>query len=739
MAPHQIVLAFCACAVACLAAGLTALRALRLELSKWEFVSLGYVLGSAIVSLLTLGLSLVFLARKGVFIAITLLSLGLLWRMLPWLRRAAPTAWDIIPAWLRWGFACSWIVYGVIYFRHALAPERSPDGGAYHLGFVNLWNHAHGMSHITDMYAAMPQGVEMLFLYAFSIGRHSAAALVHFSFLMLLPVLMLLYGVRFGHTRSTLCAALIVFVTPLVGWDGSVAYNDVALAVAVFAVVYLLQIWRQTHSGGTLIAAGLLAGYCFSIKYTGGLVLFLVAGTVVWELRHKPRVFAMRALLAASVSMAILPLPYLVRNWLWYENPIAPFGNAIFRNPNFHVSLEASYIQGMAHWGGVEWREIPKELTLGGPKFPDNLGPMYMLAPAALAGFLWPECRFPLIAAVVVGATYAGNVGARFLILILPLITMVMVFVLSRLPFGAWIIGLLTVAQLVLSWPGLATRTHWGKTPGPNLTSTSWKIALRQQPEDEYLAAQDNSFMARLIETHVPEGETVFALGSGAMQSYTTRFLLDGYHSALSEKGWDLVYGYETSDQDYRWRWVARFPKTKAREVRIFQTASTPEIWSITEIHLLANGKPIPASSQWRWDARPNPWDVDYLFDGREVPRWRSWESPKPGMYVSVRLDPAQPLDGVEVLSGNGPWASSMEPRILDEAGNWLCPVSAKWLGDPPLDMRKPALQVLKGMGIHYVLVGQYSWDAKTFRSAPEHWGMHEMFSTNEATLYRIE
>ena len=160
----------------------------------------------------------------------------------------------------------------------------SPDGTAYHLGLVNLWNHAHRLYRIADIYAALPDGVEMLFLFAFSIGRHSAAALVHFSFLMVLPLMMILYGIRFGISRGAApCAAILVFVTPLVGWDGSVAYNDVALAAIVFASVYLLQMWRSERRTGYLAASSLLAGFAFAIKYTGGFVLLLVTATAIWE------------------------------------------------------------------------------------------------------------------------------------------------------------------------------------------------------------------------------------------------------------------------------------------------------------------------------------------------------------------------------------------------------------------------------------------------------------------------
>jgi hypothetical protein len=245
--------------------------------------------------------------------------------------------------------------------------------------------------------------------------------------------------------------------------------------------------------------------------------------------------------------------------------------------------------------------------------------------------------------------------------------------------------------------------------------------------------------MARQIESHVPEGQTVFALDSGAMQSYTTRFILDGYHSAAAEIASELFYAQEHSASNGRFRWVAVFPKTRVRQVQIFQTGENPAMWSMTEIRFLQGGKLVPASQNWRWDAYPNPWDVGFLFDGLPVTGWRSWEPLHPGMYIRVRIDPAESIDGVEVLSGNGPWESKMDPRILDDSGHWLCPVSVQWHLDPPLDLRRDATQVLRRQGIQYVLISGSSWHGQVFRGDPGSWGMHEVLSTGNATLYHID
>jgi hypothetical protein len=733
----HVLLGFFACAITCLAAGLLSLRALRIEANKLETVCLGYAIGSALVSTLTLAMGFLWIARKGSFMVLAGVAIVVCCGLVPWFRSLKLTPLDSVPVFFRFLFAVTWVVYGALYFRHALAPERSPDAAAYHLGLVHLWNHAHGLPRIVDMYAALPQGTEMLFLFAFAIGRHSAAALMHFSFLMLLPAMMIAYGIRFRFSRGAAAfAAIAVFVTPLVGWDGSVAYNDVALATILFAVVYLLQIWRQRRDAGSLAAAGVLAGYCCAIKYTGIFALLLVVATVIWESRRWLRA-SRPAIVAALGAMTLAPSPYLVRNWIWFQNPIAFFGNAIFRNPYFHVSFETSYIEGQVHLNGVRWIDLPRELTLGGPKLPDNLGPIYLLAPVALAGLFWPQSRFLLLAALVAGCAYGGNKSARFLIPVLPLVMMAVAWVLSRLARAAPVLASIAMAQVVLSWPAVTEQTHFPRTARPNFEESTWAAALRRQPEEQYLASLDEYVLARQIESHIPEGERVLSLPEAAMQSYTTRVLVDSFHSADAEKAADLFYAHETSATDARWRWAAVFPETRALQVLIEQNAKSPAMWSIAEIRFSRAGKTLSASADW--DSWPNPWDIGLAHDGLEATRWRSWEPLRPGMRVTARMHQAYSIDRLEVLSGNGPWETQLNVRILADNGVWVNPVSAEWLADPPADLRKGATQAIKQQGFRYVVFSRFSWHEQAFRANPALWGMHEVLSTANSTLYEIE
>src|SRR5438105_2838127 len=83
-----------------------------------------------------------------------------------------------------------------------------------------------------------------------------AAALVHFAFLAALVWQVFSYGRRSGFPIAGACAALLVFASPVVGIDGTSAYNDVAVAAIAFTLFYLLQTWDDDRTWRLAAAIG---------------------------------------------------------------------------------------------------------------------------------------------------------------------------------------------------------------------------------------------------------------------------------------------------------------------------------------------------------------------------------------------------------------------------------------------------------------------------------------------------
>ena len=166
---------------------------LHINLYAFEHELLAAITGGALLSLAVFILCALNAARTPVFLVLGLSTLALNWRF------GARSAGHLppVPASWKWLFAIPFALYAILYLSNSLAPEISPDGAAYHLGFVFRYFREHGFHRLTtNVLGSFPEGLEMLFLFAFAFGRHSAAATVHCCYLLALPLLMLSYASR---------------------------------------------------------------------------------------------------------------------------------------------------------------------------------------------------------------------------------------------------------------------------------------------------------------------------------------------------------------------------------------------------------------------------------------------------------------------------------------------------------------------------------------------------------------
>src|SRR3984957_14167665 len=226
----------------------------------------------------------------------------------------------------------------------------------------------------------MPPGLEMLFVPAFAFGRHSAARLVHFAFLLATVPLLRRIGRRLRlPDRVAWVAAILYFCAPVVGVSGTSAYNDAALVFFVLATFYLLLVWRDTCDVRYLVPAGVTAGFCYAIKMPGIVVLPLAVAFVMVETRAIRSRAAVRLAAAALATIA----PWVLRAFIMSGNPVAPLFNGIFPNPNFHALIEKRLAGGLASYGNISLSSAPYELAAGG-RFGGIVGPVFLALPLGL-------------------------------------------------------------------------------------------------------------------------------------------------------------------------------------------------------------------------------------------------------------------------------------------------------------------------------------------------------------------
>ncbi len=692
--------------------GRLAFDRLRLRFQALEHELLAGVVGAAMLSVVIFGLCCLGLAYTAVFVVLGVAVIGLGWR-LPVTRGA------IWPGKVWLGV---FGVYAVVYLVNAVAPEYSPDGQTYHLGLVYRFFREHGFHKITtSFYANMPLGLEMLFLQAFSLGRQSAAAVVECCALLALPFLVFCYGCRIGQRVAGSGAALLVFLSPIAGFAGSTAYNDIGLTLAGFGAFYLTEIWRADpdaeENKWLPVAMGLAAGFCFAIKYTGFPAGLYVVGVVAWKRRPK----ALALVLGAA---ALVALPWLVKNWIYVGNPVAPFLNRLFPNPYVHVTFEEFIRTWYRRYDVADLRQWFWLVTVSG-RLGGQLGPWFLLAPVGLAALKWKEGRVVLLAAAVFVIPYPQNIAARFLLPALPFIALAMALVLVR--WRVALVGVVAVAA-VLAWPGLTGRYETGGNV--RLTGVPWKAALRKIPQDQFLAEHSLQWTTgQLLDMYVPAGRRVLST-TPVGEAYSKTDVMVTYQAAEGELLQDVLTIPMDGGLQPTLLTRYRFPAMTG-EVRLLQTAeSRTDVWSIGEIRYFSGDHKVKPTGL---GAAPNPFDIALLVDGNLATRWLAWEPSRAGQRVTAWFGDGVSVDRVEVLTSHDQGKLGM--RVEGCCGAVVAAVE-KQMQALPGDIRKDATKVLREHGISYLLVDDGNWIAGDIRSAPERWNMKFLAERGGNRLY---
>lgn len=648
-------------------------------------------------------------------------------------------------------------VYGVLYVVHTLAPETRADAMGYHLGLVHRYYRSHGFEPITtSVYAQLSQGAEMLYLFAYAIGRESAAKLVHLSFLIATAGGILCLAKRFRAELAGVFATVVYFTCPVVIPDATSAYNDCALAFAVFASFCVLLLWWRDGSQQWLLVLGILIGFSFAIKYTGAIAVAAAFAAALHHLFNGGSARSTARLLAwTGVPAAVVALPWLVKNAIFTGNPLAPFFNNWFPNPYFSVEWETAYKFAMrAYRQGPfdRWEQLlaaPFDLVVG-ERYAGSLGWMILLLPIALIALKKPLAR-ALLAAAVIGATpWLANAGARFLIPSLPFALLAIGIALDELPrrlrYG--IVALLLAGQCITSWP--AQRSRWYHPDLWSVEGMPWRAALRLEPQKWHLARNVKFFLL---------ADRIGQLGGSDMrvlsftdlpEAYFDAELLVSYQGLENQDLADAVLAplkpSHLPDSAVRAVW----PPRPVRGVRVEQARDhNASSWSASEVRVLSNGRPVRATPQWIARAQPLPWHAARLIDGNPFTKWTSRQPAASGMELEVRFDRSEVVDGLELVYPRGAAATqaTLEFAALSAAGAWerVRPESFEFVGTEvaPGAAHVSAAALLRQHGIDYVVFNvdprdPYFPQARAVASEPGRWGLRKVFVDRTATLFEV-
>ena len=720
--------------VVSLGAGKMLIAFLRLKLYRSEEYFFGFVLGSAILSTLVFVLTAARLAYTGVFLAAGLaIIMGAAWRGA--YRFSAERLPPLDVSW-RIALGLLYACFAFLYLKSALLPEVQPDAVAYHIAQPARYLREHGFPlQQHNMMANLTEGIEMLFTFGFAFGKHSAGAMVHLIFALVLPFGMLSWGRRVGRPEVGAAGGMLFFMSPMVGRLATTGYVDVAVATIVFAVFYLLDIWREKPSMALLVPVGLLAGFCYAAKYTAGLA---VPFAVVYVLFHclRARQSWLRPVLVTGLFAIVTMAPYLVKNGVITGNPVAPFANAIFPNAALTVTREHACWEGMRHWYGLHLSEIPFEVTVGGGRLAGIVGPVFLLTPLALLALRFSVGRRLLLAGFVFLLTYPFNIGTRFLMPALPFFALALVCA-----FGRWksAMAALVLVHAFLSWPRVMPQycQQWCW----RLERAEWRSILRIQPEEEYLRSHRGDYgMSQEIEKIVPPGDLIFGL-QGVEESHQSHEIVISWQSTFGDRLTTAMTTPVAPEMQPTWHFKYEFPEKAVQRIRLVQQGTSQEsIWSITELRVFRQGAELRPGSRWSSQSSHNRWDLPLIFDNNPVTRWNSGQPLRLGMWLQLDFGQGERIDSVAVDCSSDQPETDMRLEFESAPGRWTA------LGDgavlqkteSPPGLRPAAIATLKLNHVYWYLANKGDGIADDIATHPEMWGVRLVATDGDWRLYSL-
>ena len=674
------------------------------------------VLGSAALSVIVFFTGLFVAISKPLFVAIFLVCLASgAWR----LRKNLPEWRPASSSLSLWILTVIGALYFALYVFTASFPETSPDGSSYHLGYLARYIAAGHIYKVeTSFYPMLSQGFEMLYLPALLFGGGPATALFHTLFVSVMVLLFAGLGEVLPIATPELAAAAIVFyVSPVVGRTATTAYVDPAAACICLAAVYFTLLACLELKLAHLIFAGICCSFALSVKLSTLPIVLLCLFLLL--IRARPGWKNATIFLVACCAIEAV---WLGRNWIWYGNPIIPFGDGLFPNRYVHASFETEYRQDLAHFSGLSLSpSLFLETTVRGFISQGIIGPLYLLFPLAAIililkrKFLWPAATLVMLLA------YPQNLGTRFLEPALPFAALTIVAAIATL--APRMVTSLAIVAAVACWPSVVDSYAQAHPFARALPAPAEEAIFHRLELTPWLEQHLNAYPTlAYLNAHLPADANVFAQ-SGLPLLYVRQNIRVWYESAENERLRDVLFmGLQPALYPLVHVTLHLSSPTTATRLRLRPDRVSPQSeWSISEI------SPNPSKST----CAPNPYDCPLLSDGNPLTVWRNWEPLTNAAHIDLDFKEPVTLSALELLCPKN--TASVGFRLETCQGEDCRPLPATTsIQDIQPDRAEFLAQEFHRVGIRYLLLE----DANLIASAQPL--LKELFADRQVHLFEV-
>lgn len=457
----------------------------------------------------------------------------------------------------------------------ALAPEIEYDALWYHLWLPQQWLEQGAPVDIVHEYISLyPLSWDLLYGMAMTVGGVGAAKLLHFACLPLLAgATWLLARSLFPHANATIAAALAV-VSPIIIWQATTAYVDLALALFLTLSLHALTRFELTGLRRWLVLSAVMMGAALATKHLA--LVVLAAMIVVLVVRHVASREAWRPVLPHATAFLFialaLPAPWYARAYAASGNPVFPDLYGVFgaRPPERWSTATEEGLRGFKSRFGRERSVrtlalLPWHMSVHGAQYAGTFGPAFLiLLPFAFVGD--PLRRSPrLIAAgagiyLLVWASPISSFQLRFIIPLVPVFAAFSAAGLANLthlarrihPRAPVIVAVPLTIVLLLNLPPF-TRLHerdrvqWKGWLSHVMRAVPARVVFGAISTERYLETSVPSYSAwRFINETLPHDSRILTFSAGD-HLYSRRQRIWSDASAAFPMTWSAPLGHEAA------------------------------------------------------------------------------------------------------------------------------------------------------------------------------------------------
>ena len=221
-------------------------------------------------------------------------------------------------------------------------------------------------------YSMAPNNHTLLFTLAMGLGDEVTAVLTHFAVWCILLGAIAVFGARYLSPTGGLCGAIAFALVPVT--TVTATWGNAENFTALYALMSFWAVWRfiKSRASGDAVMGGIMLGFALGLKIFMGMLwlwlLVLAAAYIVYQAGKFP---VRNYLLLVVISIAMLS-PWLVRNAVYFGNPVFPYFNKHFERfggvyQEYEPDLQSDTHAGLEPFSPaankVSIFTLPKEMT----------------------------------------------------------------------------------------------------------------------------------------------------------------------------------------------------------------------------------------------------------------------------------------------------------------------------------------------------------------------------------------